>query len=216
MREIVNEILGRFNEIRKKRMKMTIIEKIIVFVFAFGTVATVITVWVDRGLGNKVSQQIAMWGMIITLISLFFMIAFAEHDKGPEFHLEDLQRINTILKDKEIKSKEERNLLEQVIRNSIDTATKKIHGMSIATGLLLSPVYFYIIDEILEAGWILNFKNGIWSFGKGMAVYIEIVMYALFVIGAINIIRIQKDRDSSIKKDLLKAIDEINLWLEIK
>lgn len=216
MREKMNEILKEFNEIRKKRTEMTLTERIVVVVFVLGLLVTVITIWIDRGLNNEMSQQIAMWGMIITLISLFFMIILAGHDKGLEFSLEDLQDINEVLNDKKIKNKEERKLLKEVISNSIETATKKLHGMSVATGLLLSPVYFYIIDEILDTGWILKLEDGVWNLGKGMVVYIEIVMYALFIIGAINIIRIQKDKNNSVKKDLLKAIDEINLWLEIK
>lgn len=171
------------------------------------------TVISDR---NMLAITIALVSILSIIFVIWYCVIRADYEKKIEYSSEDLNNINRVLKRNKINTRDKRDLLKQVISNSIKPKVDKLLGMSILTGLILSPVYFYIIDQILEQGLIIQYKEEVWSFGPFFVLYIIIVGAALLAIGLINIVRIALNGKEFKKKDLICAIDEINLWKKIK
>ena len=212
----INRILEQFKQIQKARSKITTVGRISIYTFFTSDIITIITTIIDKDLSTVLAQRVTTWGMLIALIALFMMIGIADHEQAPIFEIDDLKRIDIILNNEKISTPEARLIFKEVVKNSIKPKVEKFVGISVVTGLLLSPVYFYIIDAILKNGWIVKVQNGMLVFGTGMSTYIRIVMCAYLVVGAANVMRIRTNRDNKIKGHMLTVIDEIELWKSIK
>lgn len=215
MTEKLDDILLKFRTIRKRKLELKLAEIIVLLIFGMSFITVFITALFDTDLSGRLSQQLAMWGMITAVISLSVIFLFVNFEKVPRFIQGDLRQINNILLSNNIKTKEEREMLKNVVKNSMQS--RKFHPVLLKTagGLLITPVLGYVFEGALKQEWIIKMQAGVWTIGTKMAEYVDILLITFFIISVINIIKIMLDKDNSIKNDLLAAIDEIDLWLEI-
>ena len=212
MSQVIIDILEDFRPIRYERNTLPNAGKCSIGLFIGSVLAILFSIVDEYKSSNIIGEHFTLCAMVALLISSFAMIIIADYEPAPKFDFEDLRKVDAILAGKKIETKEERELLKSIIGTSVKTETKKLIGINIFVSLLLSPVYFYVINIILEADLIIALNTEGFVFGEWILLYIEAIIYFICAIIIINIIRIMKDSETYAKKDLLQIIDEIELW----
>lgn len=214
MNEKIEQILKEFNEIRRKKNKLTPIDISILLIGAISYSA----IWFVIFFYNKITfmspTRITVISILIIISAMLYSIYRAYYEKEREYSHEDLKKIDCILRKHKVNTQKKRELLKLVIANSIESQKGKVLGISVLTGLMLSPVCFYVIDVILENGFIIKYLKcqKRWIRGPWFGYYIIVSLSMLFLICLINILHISINEEKNQKKDFLHVIDEINLW----
>lgn len=216
MSEVLRKIMKKFEDVRKKKMKLYWYEKLIIICFFI--------VWllaVSTGAMSKYFTypewvgQVSAWSIVGAVVLIGLMVAFVSRDQRPQYNEMDLKAINEILKLHGIHSEADRILLKEMINNS--NKGKEYHpvGTRFAFDLLVVPILATMIGSFVEEGWLINFEAGRIMIGAGMELYLSIILLVSLGIGIINICNIIGSKGKAVRIDLLRAIDEINCWEKI-
>lgn len=216
MLEVMNEIMEKFIPIRKERAKPTRAGMITWKSFWISIVALFLA-RIAGGIWEKsFLVYIAVLAIFVAILSLFAMLLIAEYEPMPNYAKQELKEIKDILEQYKIIGEEKRKLFKERVEAIIKNEYKKHLGMKVFVGVLISPVYAHLIDVALDEGVLFSIDAGKLVIGPIAGAYIEIVLMGLLFVGALNVLHIRLERDNSRKKDLIRAIDEIDFWEKVE
>lgn len=216
MQEVMNEIMTTFISIRKKQNKLTKFGIVALAVLGVSSVFYLVMGFLRTVLDNTFVLSSLVISLAIAILSLFAVILIAEYEPPIAFTQQDLRDINDSLINHEIKGEENRKIFKEVVSASLKPKPRNLVGLSVFVGVLISPVFVFLRDAILEGNFLFSLDGGEFTIGAAMPIYVTCVFAGLLLVAALNVLRFVLEKDNARKKDLIRAIDEIDFWEKIK
>lgn len=154
--------------------------------------------------------------IILVILSLFSAVMIAELEPLPTFKRQDLYVLKIVLDEYGINDSEKREMFRSTITASLRPDPRPFWGMKLFATILISPVIVDLFSKILEGNFIFSLDAGTFNIGPIMPLYIVVLVIGFVSVVLLNVLRYRLERDNSIKKDLIRAIDEVTLLEKIE